>query len=543
MSDIENQSQSGLQNTKTVTNASRGAIKAGKAIAKKASKSKAVGIMKMLLETIGPQGLFVLGGIFVAILIILIIISAINPSTLFNDGSQKINKMTSALRDGYSSVIRNSQDYVLQYVNSNFNCKAGTGDITFKNNEFIISSDYCEITAKYTPDVKEYAQLIDAHATAVNSTIQIFELDENSAQLTENDAEKEIDDAIVSPNDNGEMQLTHYGKNRIDDLNSEYADNQGAAYYMSLYFHARSIFNVNHDMSLIDAETYKAKKPKDIKVCYVTDNSSNYNKSTSRNKKEVSCNSFHEEEEIKTIYLDATFGTITIPIDCDPSKYKESLVENAKNNLVGETIILNESNDEYAIPREVEIKTYEDASALIEKTISYYEIAYIGADPIFLQKGLPGWDGDAPSSAFNYQGYLRAGRNEYVWQHIEAITGYKGDKAKGTYRQCTQFLNGYLLDTYGITIGGDGNEVVANLVKQKGWKLLDTPAPGSVFSSNATIKYPYGHTGVVLSVHNGKIVIAEGNHDGNGGVRIYETTTEQFINGRYAGRFVKFAAP
>ena len=541
MSDVDQQSQNGINNISKGANAVKSGINAGKNIAKIAKSQKVSSIMKMILSTIGPQGLALIGGIFVAGIIILMIISSANPSALFNTESQKLNKVKGALQSGYSSTLYNSKNYVIQYVNSQFNCKANEDDLTFENDEFTISTDYCDITAKFKPDVMEYAELIDAYATGVNSTIQICESDDESVELTESDRNNEISNAIVNPDNNGEMKLSRYGRDRINEYDSEYSDNQGVAYYLSLYFHSKQYFDVRYEPSMIENDTHKGKKPKEIKVCYIKDQLKQYNNYSSSNRKQVSCQGFHEEEEIEIIYLDATFGTITLPVDCDPTVYKRKLVEETKNNLIGKEVLLESTEQESSIPKLTKINNYNEASDYIEKIIVHYETAYIGVDPIYLQKGLPGWDGDAPSSAFNYQGYLNAGKYDYVWRHVHSITGtYSGE---GSYRQCTEFVNGYLLDTYGIRATGDGKDIVANLVKDKGWNLLETPAPGSIFSASGNIRYPHGHTGVVLSVHNGTMVIAEGNYDEKGSLRIYTTTVDQFMNGRYAGRYVKFAAP
>ena len=67
--------------------------------------------------------------------------------------------------------------------------------------------------------------------------------------------------------------------------------------------------------------------------------------------------------------------------------------------------------------------------------------------------------------------------------------------------------------------GGNGKDFVNNIVSQDGWKKVDKPVPGSIFSVPGGVggasNGPYGHTGIIWSVDEDDVVILDNNfpHD------------------------------
>lgn len=544
MADFDNEVNEGISNTEKIADGAKKAVNAGKKIAKSVANDGAKKtIINLLFGGLNPTTLAIVGGVLAAVILLSVIIGSTNSPKFYSDGPTQTEKIVSALSKGYKEKKTDELKYLLTYVNNKYGCTLTKTDAQFVGDNYRVANETCELNVTYTPELIDFARQVDAYANAVNSTIQFFEADEESTEITEEDTGKVPAESITSINEDGELETTDYGQDVVDSYDSEYVSNLSPKYFKTLARHAYSMFSMGKEESDWIESSYKTKKIVYDKKCYV--NTAIYTYLTGlqlESKRYVSCNAAHDGEETIKREITVTHIALEVPMYCDPYTYKAKEVEAMKQGLVGNEIMLStdDSKSNYEL---MTIADYAQANSLVMQVIRDYEVSYLGVDSYFAQIGLPGWDGDEPPSDFDYRFYLSAGRNEYVWQHVESVTGYKGSKVKGSYRQCTQFANAYLLDTYGFSISGDGHEFVGILVSEHGWKLLDTPAPGSIFSSNATAKFPYGHTGVVLSVHDGKMVVAEGNFDGKASIRIYETTVEQFINGRYAGRYVKFAAP
>lgn len=567
-----NQNLQGSQSvaTEAMAEAGKQAVKVANKTATKAGEKTLSAIFKSIIGEIGTTALVGILAPFALMLIVSIFLCAMPANTLFSPTTSTADVTAYHMLEGFNKVKSYKKDEIVMALNNKYGCKGTIQNISGdEDTGYLYSTDTCEINITFVPKIEEYSKAVNAYIDSINGAITLYGGEEEV--LSEDEAKFDtLSDNVLTIDEDGNAELSDYGYSYIQENDSEYINSQGASKLASAHDNAEYIFKADTSDTWEYNNFRKGTKTIQEDVCYMydedpytvwqslkrTDSNATYSQALSQvSYTSVPCNGSFDFTRKETKVIEAMFGDVVIHMSYDMSYYKALELEQCIENLVGQNYPEETKNEDGMRTLIEKTLTYDDAKAMVDSTIQTYymnyismfedyeAIAYMGVNPIFLRVGEQGWDGDAPSSSFNYAYYLRQGKVEQVWQHIEKIA-FVGRKEFGTWRQCTEFSLGYLIDTYGINIvKGNGQDYVANLVNDYGWKLLDTPAPGSIFSASATPKYIYGHTGVILSVHDGKITVMEGNQDEKGGARIYDTTIEQFINERYAGRMVKFAAP
>ena len=495
-------------------------------------------IINILFGGLDPKLLLGFGGLFGVLILLSLIVSSVNPSTLFNSESTKIEDICKALEGGFIKTKRDARGYIADYVNSAYRCQGSIDSISQLqgNNSYVFSTDACEISIDFKPELSEFAAHIDAHANAVNSSLQFFEQGGSDALSKE---EKDVTGNMIALDEEGKMNLNDYGRNLLSGYDSEYANNQSKAYFNTLSSYSRSIFDYEKNTSeWIYNGFYTGKKEKEKTICYkrVRQFDMTYKDEV------VACELEHNSEKTEIEYVDALFGHISVPMRYDLSRYKKSDIESTVSGLIGQQMYLADDTDD--VYEKKKIESHNEANRIVENIISDYELSYL---LMYLggEYG-QGYSGLITSHGFNY---LQTSDDKAVtaafWAYSDRLDAilhtlpYKSDlNGSGPVmtHQCTQFAATFFYDVYGFAaLRGNGNMQADNLLKDCGkdsgcpvrFERASSPAPGAIVSL-----YP-NHVIVVDQVdENGTVYISEGNYNGNGGVRIHQpySSLSQFVS-------------
>ncbi len=238
-------------------------------LAKASGKS---GIGEIIIDTLfgglSPELLIGIGTVIAILMILCLMVSSTNASTLFNSKPTAIEDICKALKNGFVQKKKDARIYIGNYINSTYNCKGSSESMSYLKGEntYTFSTDACEITIEFEPELEEFAQHIDSHANAVNSTLQFFEQGGSTSLTNE---EKEVNEGILVIDENGNLSLNPYGSGLISSYNSEYANNQSSAYFATLRQYSRSIFDYEKNTSeWIFSNFHMGKKKKEVTICY-----------------------------------------------------------------------------------------------------------------------------------------------------------------------------------------------------------------------------------------------------------------------------------
>ena len=503
--------------------------------------------VNILFGGFDPKLILGLGLLISFTMLLSLLVSSTNTPTLFDSGPAKIEEVCKALEGGFVSTKKDARNYIAGYINSTYGCKGSADSLSYlQNGTYIFSSDACEIAVVFEPELEEFAQRIDAHANAVNSTLQFFK-EGGSALLT--GEEKEVSDQLTDIDEDGNLSLNGYGQDLLSSYNSEYADSQSEAYFNTLQSYSYSIFDYEKDTSEWTYSNFHiGKKAREKTVCYrrIRQPDMTYRYET------VACELPHDREETEIEYIDVLFGRISVPMKYDATKYKENEISKTVSDLVDQELYLSTGIDDVYEKRK--IGNSDEAKRIIENVISDYELSY-----------LLGYLGG--SYGYGYSELITSGGFNYLettddktatalfWAYSDGLNTilhtltYKTDSSAGgpvMSHQCTQFAATFFYDVYGFAaLRGNGNMQADYLLKDCGkdsacpvkFERSSTPAPGAIVSL-----YP-NHVIVIDEVDDdGKIYISEGNYNGKGAVRTHQVYNSLFDYIAKTGYVVKSIA-
>ena len=412
------------------------------------------------------------------------------------------------------------------------------------NIDYENSSNITNIKIVFEPNPESVSNRINAYANAVNNVLSLFGVEaENESNIGEHDASEAVDYASLSEKEREEY--INNVKEDVDANGNEYETQLNENYTKTIEERKDKIFYPETDSS---KWTDEIEYEKNVVVGY---HSKQVCDEYLPGSMQSTCLKSHsEEDKSNPILKDVATGTLTIPMNYDISFYKKEELEEIVPSAAEE---LETSEDETrSIIQEMIYQYYN----------SYYELYglenegdadFAGINPIFFEDGEEGWDGeftyDDYVNKYRYAELANTGSYDTIWEHIHNLQGNQST-------QCVAFVAGWLKDAYGLSgVGFDtGQNVVATLVNECGWTLLDTPAPGSVFSTSpygtagcslnvAAGCNPYGHTGVILKVQNGMVTYMDGNYDDKGGMRIRTISVTSMLRNAFGGKYIKFAIP
>ena len=529
----DNKGQSGIR-----PSVPSGYKKGGKVAAEEAKKATAEAgkegakdafeYLKSLLGELDPKVLGALCGGLIFLLIVVIVVSSVNPSTLFTSQATDIHYIESALKPGFIRKKQQARSYIGNFINSTYNCKSDLSSMSYLqgDNNYTFSSEACEITVSFEPDLKEFAQHIDSHANAVNSPLQFFE-DGGSKELTDSE-NKDPSAPLLNEGADGEFSLSTYGEHLISSYNSEYASNQSEAYFDTLRRYSDDIFDYEKNTGeWTFVNFYMGKKEKEVDVCYALERQPDM----TYTRRKVACELPHDIETTEIEYVDAMFGHIDVPMTYDVTMYKKSDLDSCTEHLVGKEMYLPTDVDDVYEKRAV--SGHHEAARIVDEVLSNYEMSYL---MMYLGDSFGyGYSGLITSNGFNYLSGYEDSSGVIFWAYSQSLNSilhnlpYQTDWNAGgpdMTHQCTQFAATFFYDVYGFAaLRGNGSMQAIYLLKDCGrdsacpvkFERAATPAPGAIISL-----YP-NHVVVVDEVDDdGSVYISEGNYNGRGGVRTHQ---------------------
>jgi len=486
------------------------------------------GITEILFGGLSPQILGAIAGVILIVVVFAMIVSSVNPSTLFNSEATGIEYVVNALKEGFTYRKRSARKYIANFVENEYDCGGDLSSMSsLHGNTYTYSTWACEITIDFEPELEEFAQHIDAHANAVNSSLQFFE-EGGSKELTEEDANTDVEQPVVQLDENDDLEKTDYGEDLISSYDSEYANNQSQAYFDTLKLYSRDIFDYEKDTGAWTfSDFYMGKKEKPKTVCYKRVRQIDMTYTT----EVVACEVPHDFEKEEIELVDALFGHITVPMTYDVTMYKKAMIEKATNDLVGKEMYLPTKIDKIYEKRT--ISDEHEAHRIMDEVLSNYEmsylIMYLGGSYGF------GYSGLITSNGFNYLSGYEDPSGAIFWAYSQGLSSilhdlpYQSDWSAGgpdMSHQCTQFAATFFYDVYGFAaLRGNGSMQAEYLLKDCGrgsgcpveFERASSPAPGAIISL-----YP-NHVVVVDEVDDdGTVYISEGNYNGRGGVRTHQ---------------------
>ena len=533
-----NEENKGLPSGNDIINAGKTTSNIIKNVENSKGYKEVISTIKAILESLFgglPPELIagIIGLILVFVIIMLIIVSS-NSSTLFSSDATSKEHLSMALKDGYNQTKSDAKEYIADYINSTYGCGGSANSFSSSNGKFTYSTRACEITVDFTPELDEFVEHIDAYANAVNSTLQFFEED-GSKQLTESE-NTDFSDSLTTTDEDGNAVLSDYGKDVINSYDSEYANNQSEAYFDTLKEYSEDIFDYEKDTSeWIFGTFYKGTKKYPVTKCY----RKNYQNVTIDGQKDeylpCSCTLAHDKEVVEYEEVEALFGSITVPMTYDVTKYKEDALNTCASDIVGQEMFL-PTSDNMSEYKKRAIKDEDDANDIIQTILSDYELSYLLS---YLGGSYGyGYDGMISSNGWNYLTAIDSKDGEKLalsfWTYSNSLRSelsnlqYASDSygsSPSMTHQCTQFAATFFYDIYGFSaLRGNGNMQAEYLLKDCGinsacpvkFERSATPAPGAIVSL-----YP-NHVIVVDEVSNGKVYISEGNYNGNGAIRTHQ---------------------
>lgn len=539
--------------------------------------------IKSIFSNKNYKGLFAKVGVAIgcipllAVTLIITICNLFSPSTWFSKQTdlETIQSNTDAIiKEAYDANKKEVQSYVIAYVDTHYNCGANIYDVNEGTIDNETSKNICKINIEYSPKYDESINKINAYASAVDGVLEYFKEEEYDEEHDEENSNNIYEYSMMSKEER-EAYIENT-KADIDSSGSESTSQMNDAYLNSLKNSKDKIFhpeltsakwqtNVNVTKNVIVGyeqktvcDEYTVRECSDGNTYSVANcghsmfvNDSRYRIAEATEPGAICTKSHQEDDLTRPIKKDIAEGNITIPMNYNATFYKQDELDAlvpvvAEKYQIGNIDALDMINETISIY----YQNYFDAYGLSENG----DGTYAGINPIFFEKGQQGWDGDFEESDYvgsynKYRNLAERGSFELIWNHIKNMLGTES-------RQCSTLTSAWAIDAYGDEIYGDGQNMVAKFVSNKGYTLLDTPAPGAIFSTSAYGKpgckwddndrscNPYGHTGIVLSVHSdiNKVTILEANYDRNGSLRIKDLDYDKFINCEYTqGKYIKFA--
>lgn len=564
--------------------------KEAKRKAKKAKK-KAKGLKTKTKNsgTSDPGITALLGAVFAVIILIILICmlplfavgSLFSGGTWTSEGSDKsiaemtnmalFNNTQNTLRASYlkaqNQVASNIEDYIKEKypacdrVDVAF-LAYGAGTFGYENN-----STVCKVTVSFDPDIYGAVNYVNAYASGVNGSIialiddtSKLEDDYNEDSESENqeiDADKIVD--FVNSDDDGRQEKYDEEKKELDDADNEYYSvyskkhQEVLAEYSDNFFHPDTESeNWSTSYTLTKEES---SAPEEVSCKTLDMASTLYQQHCASNPTGTFETEVYHSKDVYDI-------EIRVPMNYSFTEFKKDKLDKAINLFAEENdLSYDDAKAEYFDPL---IRQYTDSFLEINAywgqegsgEYSAYSGAAEGVDPIFFQTGEQGWEGHFTNYAIkNLEEYFNSHGQNATWNLIEEgpyiSAGY--NSSLGSWRQCVLFSKGWIYYAYGESYNslGNGQNVVSTLVSN-GWTLLDTPAPGAVFSSSAygtagcdvkniSTCNPYGHTGVILAVENDTVTYMDGNASGQHGIRIKTISYDSFMNGKMGSPYIKFA--
>ncbi|MBQ6148506.1 MAG: hypothetical protein IJI83_03055 [Oscillospiraceae bacterium] len=538
MPDERNDSfQSGLGTASDAVSGIVNTVEGGKAAKLKGAKEKINSVSEIAKEVIfgglDPKIMLGLLGVIIVILVIAIFLTTINPSTWFKTDATKQEYISKALKRGFIQKKKDARSYIASHVNSKYNCKGSLASMSslIDDRMYTYSTEGCEITIDFEPDLETFARHIDAHSVAVNSTLSLLS-DEEIEEDNKPPEVPEITEGVVQFDDDNNPTLNEYGEEYIKALNSEYADNQSDSYFDSLDRYSNKIFDYEKDTGEWIYNVELKQKTVYEDVCYIKKNRQGPTTTSEMVEYEkVACSMPHDlkKEEPKTIYVQT--GTVTVPMTYDVTMYKKDAIEKLKSSIVGKQTVRTQDDK---LPEIVTIENQDEADMFVDGAIASYEMSYLMT---FIGDSFGvGYAGLITSNGWNYTVTTNdSGVTALFWAYSRGLNAALHNLLYATdntafgptmTNQCTQFAATFFYDVYGFAaLRGDGSRMADYLLKDCGsgsacpvqFERSSGPAPGAIISL-----YP-NHVVVVDQVdEDGTVYISEGNYNGNGGIRTHQ---------------------
>ena len=596
---LENEAKKSVKSSKNILNkVGKKTISASKKIAKATmdSAKTAATISKVIAAVVSIFGAPV--AIVVAIMIVVLLV--LSPSMFLStqtDLEKMQNSTTGVINSAYEYAKYQSYKQVSDYINKKYNCDAystvsksdvysedydnGYETFYYYDSNIVDGKHYmenkkniCDIDIVYTPSAEDAVDNINAYANAVNGTLGTVgygkiepETDSEVKELSPEESTEFTNDYIYSNEEERENMIID-AKTTVDENGNEYETQLNDKYVSTLKSRISDIFFADNE-GWDDKVEYK----KDVVVGYeqklvcdawqkCVDKTVSGHGNTVCNKyvacskddKNAECAHKHYEDDYtRPIKKDVAKGTITIHMNYDVNFYKKEAIETLTKSFAEENDVSEqEANDTIQEVLYNKYVSFLDAYGLQSES----DGVFAGIDAIFMENGSKGFDGDF--EVYGYQSPFYTGTNDCyracssgtVLNHIRNKFGISSN----TVVQCVAFTNSWLEDAYGIRVSGNGQNLVGNLVREHNWELLDEPAPGAVFSisaygspgctySQSTVDTcnPYGHTGIILSVHGDEVVLAESNVGADHIYRVRTVSKVSLLTGKYYKGKIKFA--
>lgn len=464
------------------------------------------------------------------------------------------NNTINVIQEAYDEKRNTIYPYIAEYLNYHYGSSILADEISNDIASKETNSKITNVKIEFAPDAMLAVDKINAYASAVNSTLSLLGGDDFEAEgesttqeLTSEDAEE-----FVKMSDDERVDWLNNVKDDIDNNGNEYQTQLNESYPESLRKRKNQIFFVETDDSKWKIDiNYK----KNQIVGYHTKEVCTKYSSNARcleSYLDECCLSFKEyEDKNDPIIKDIIEGTITVPMNYNVSFYKNEEVDSLIEKMSEEQDISIQEANEIVYQY---IYNYYNSYFAIYDVENDGDASVMGLDPIFLEDGIDGWNGhftisDYKNVKYDYETKIKAGLSSgAIWSHVQAENGFSKD-----YTECVGLSLGFIYDAYGTpNVSGNGQNIVGSLVNEQGYLLLDTPAPGAIFSSgptgmagcdpNVSGCNPYGHTGVILEVTDSSVTYLEANYDRNGSIRIRTVSKTQMYS-VFGSPYVKYAIP
>lgn len=546
---------------------------------KTAKKAKDLGkvLFKALISVFGS----LIGPSLIIIIILITILNCLPFNTWLVDTSTSVAKDTftkteRVLQTAYSKQQKTASSYLSSYLNETYSCDFEETEIDGSSSSYSFNNEtnntICNVTVKFTPSATSIVNIFNAYASGVNGVLSYISSTQSDTESNSADFSTDMIWEYANSDDDGKENIISNIREDLKENGSEYESIESTAFTNSIANRSSSIFfpetdsnnwvkDVNSEYDKIVGYNTKqictAEKTTQHSCAVLNKNSYTYQQNCKSSKDKystTSCVSYKDvEDKDNPIKKDVHEIGLTIQMNYDISSYKKEEFDSAVQEYADEN---GATYDEaYQTLYEL-LMQYSDnyLSNLAYNTgdgdsYTEYTGAISGVNAIFFENGEEGWEGHFTNYATGwdkYESYGYAGSGSLIWNHIEnspVVSSYYWlPENAGIRRQCVTFSKGWIYDAYGIafTALGNGQDVVATLVGN-GWTLLNTPAPGSIFSASATASNPYGHTGVIIAVENGVVTYMDGNAGNARGIRIRTMTVEQMMTTKFGSPYIKFA--
>lgn len=573
-----NSAKDGINLGKNINNA----VKNNEAL-KKAAETGLNGIKEILLGGLSSETMMVIGIILLIIAIPLLLITIFPIGNIFQDNRVISNteaSLESVVTRAYNNEKQSSKHQIVQYVNSNYACKAELSDMTSSGSGYVIDTDYCLINVDYGPDLSEMTRNISAYVNAVNGTIAFYgeETDEELKQFENGTHEpiEKYDGQILETKPDGSIGMTDGAKEFYDNNSSELTNTANENYIETLKVYSNEFFVYDNNTDRWKFNNFRIKPKKHQEYQKV---GTEIVQTSNGMQKEVDLYDWVD------VWVDAYYGDISILMFYDLSGYKAEDLEKCIDVLdsrnenrqvfADSTSVVSATLNGYYDSYIAQTNSYFDANGnvvlgkdnrnklfqalLDDGTLMYVPIS--GLTSNFLE-GEPGYSGGIGLDIFDGMS------SSAIWREIRNMRS-SGVIGYGTAMyNCTAFAQAWFYKVYGVNaLYGDGKNMVNNLLDSNNVLCGDwgsthfyrgsSPAPGGIFS----ISSPSGgnHVGCIDAVdyENKTITFSDGNTNGAGNstatISIKRTLTfdefESYVRGACAiygnssGATVTFANP